>query len=67
MLLAPIVNSLVYSLLGIAIMVFSFWLIDRLTPGKLWHELLEKQNLAVAIVAGGAAVAIGLIIASAIH
>lgn len=63
----PLVNSAVYAFLGIAIMAVSFFIIDRLTPGRLWQELLEKQNTALAIVAAGVAIAIGLIVASAIH
>jgi uncharacterized membrane protein YjfL (UPF0719 family) len=65
--LDPVVNSIVYALLGITILVLAFWVIDRLTPGELWKELLERQNSAVAIVAAGLAIAVGLIIASAIH
>lgn len=67
MALDPVVNSIVYALLGITILVLAFWVIDRLTPGELWKELLERQNSAVAIVAAGLAIAVGLIIASAIH
>jgi len=63
----PLLNSLVYSFLGVFVLVLSFFLIDRLTPGNLWQELLEKQNTAVAIIGAGMAIAIGVIIASAIH
>jgi putative membrane protein len=65
--LEPLLNSVVYSFLGVAVLVVAFFLIDRLTPGDLWVELLEKQNRAVALVAAGVAIAVGLIIASAIH
>ena len=65
--LSPILNSVVYALLGVVVLCASFWVIDRLTPGSLWQELLEKQNRALAIVAAGMAIAIGMIIASAIH
>jgi putative membrane protein len=63
----PLLNSVVYSLLGVVVLVASFFLIDRITPGNLWQELLEKQNRAVAILGAGMAIAIGMIIASAIH
>jgi putative membrane protein len=63
----PLLNSVVYSLLGVVVLVACFFLIDRLTPGNLWQELLEKQNTAVAITAAGVAIAVGMIIASAIH
>lgn len=62
-----IAGSAVYALLGILIMAVAFVVIDKLTPGDLWRELLDKQNTAIAIVAAGVAIAVGLIIASAIH
>lgn len=65
--LHPVISSIGYALLGIVILVVSFWIIDRLTPGDLWAELLERQNRAVATVAAGIAIAVGIIIASAIH
>ena len=63
-----IVNSVLYSFLGIAILVISFILIEWLTPRhNIRKEILEKQNIAVAILAGFFMLAIAIIIASAIH
>lgn len=63
-----IVNSVLYSFLGIAILVISFMLIEWLTPKhNIRKEILEKQNLAVAVLAGFFMLAIAIIIASAIH
>jgi putative membrane protein len=45
----------------------AFLVIDLLTPGKLWDELSAKQNSAVAIVIGCVAIALGIIVAAAIH
>ncbi len=59
--------SLAYSLLGIAVFIVTFILVDLLTPGKLWLEIIEKRNTAVAILAGACALAIALIVAAAIH
>jgi uncharacterized membrane protein YjfL (UPF0719 family) len=61
-----LVGTFVYSLLGVAFMVFTFWLIDRLTPGDLWKELIEHRNQAVATVAAGLFIAMAIIIAAAI-
>lgn len=63
-----IVNSLVFSGIGIVVLVIAFFAID--IPNKnyhLWHQIIEKQNLALAILMGAFAIAIALIIASAIH
>lgn len=67
MLLAPLVNSLVYSLLGVLIFCVGFWIIDRITPYNLWQELIEKKNTALAIVVGFVALGICIIVAAAIH
>jgi uncharacterized membrane protein YjfL (UPF0719 family) len=62
-----LINSIVYAIAGIVIFAIAFVLCDKLTPGELWRELIEKQNLAVAIVAGAIAIGICIIVAAAIH
>lgn len=63
-----IVNSILYSFLGIAILIIAFVLVEVLTPRhNLRREILEKQNLAVAVLAGFFMLAIAVIVASAIH
>ena len=56
-----------YSLLGILVFVVSFVLVDKLTPGDLWGEIIEKQNIAVSVLAGAVAIGISSIIAAAVH
>jgi len=62
-----LLNSVVYALLGVVIFVVVFFVVDLLTPYHLWQELVEKKNLALAVVLGCAALGICLIIAAAIH
>lgn len=59
-----LLGAVVYSALGMA--VFSAWfaIFDKLTPYDLWHEIIGKQNRALATVISGCAVAIGMIIAA---
>jgi putative membrane protein len=65
---SPLVNSIIYSFLGIAILFVAFLLIEILTPKhNIRKEILEKQNMAVAVLAGFFMLAIAIIIASAIH
>lgn len=59
--------SLAYSLMGIVVFIVTFVIVDLLTPGKLWQEIIEKQNRAVASMAGAVAIAIAIIVAAAIH
>ena len=61
-------NSVLYSFLGIGILVISFLLVEVLTPKhNLRKQILEEKNMAVAILAGFFMLSIAIIIASAIH
>jgi putative membrane protein len=59
--------SIVFSLIGIIILGLAFWVVERITPENLWKEILEKNNIALAIMAGAFMIAMGIIIGSAIH
>jgi uncharacterized membrane protein YjfL (UPF0719 family) len=61
------VGSALFALLGVAVFWICFVLVDKLTPYKLWDEIVEKQNIALAIVVGAMCIAIGLIVAAAVH
>ena len=61
-------NSVLYSFLGIGILVISFLLVEVLTPKhNLRKQILEEKNMAVTILAGFFMLSIAIIIASAIH
>ncbi|PSL26955.1 DUF350 domain-containing protein [Chitinophaga ginsengisoli] len=63
-----LINSILYSFIGIAILVIVFVLVEVLTPRhNLRKEIMEKQNMAVAVLAGFFMLAMAIIIASAIH
>jgi uncharacterized membrane protein YjfL (UPF0719 family) len=59
-----LVAAIVYSLLGLAVFTGGFFVFDRVTPYDLWHELIVKQNRALAQVLSGIAIALGLIVAA---
>jgi uncharacterized membrane protein YjfL (UPF0719 family) len=61
------VGSALFALLGVAVFWLCFLIIDKLTPYKLWSELVERKNVALAIVVGAMCIAIGLIVAAAVH
>ena len=64
---AVIFGSVLYALIGVLIFWIAFILVDKLTPYRLWDEIVEKKNLALAIVVGSMCIAIGLIVAAAVH
>ncbi len=65
--LPTVLATFVYALIGLAIFVVGFRLWDRLTPVDVWKEIAERQNMALAILAGSIAIALAIIIGSAIH
>lgn len=63
-----VINAVVFSGLGLVVFVLGFVLLDLITPKvSIWRELVEKQNIAVAIFLGSIVFSIATIIASAIH
>ncbi|MBX3102140.1 MAG: DUF350 domain-containing protein [Bacteroidetes bacterium] len=62
-----VLNALVFSGLGLLILVMAFLILELLTPEKLWHEVTEKQNVAVAVLIGMFLLSMAHIIASAIR
>ncbi len=58
--------ALVYALLGIVIFVLSFVILDKLTPGSLWKEIIDEHNTALAVMMGAISIGISIIIAAAI-
>ena len=59
--------ALLYSVIGMAILSVGFFVFDALTPGKLWEDIRDKQNMAVAVFAGFFALGLSIIVAAAIH
>lgn len=64
---AAFLGSMLYALIGVFIFWLCFIIIDKLTPYDLWGEIIEKKNLALAIVVGSMCIAIGLIVSAAVH
>lgn len=65
--LGALLNAAVYAVLGVFILILSFVVMDKLTPYDLWREIVEKQNTALAIMAGLMALGTAIIIAAAVH
>ena len=60
-------GTILYAVIGVIVLWLAFILIDKLTPYRLWDELVKERNVALAIVVGAMFIALGLIIAAAIH
>lgn len=63
-----VVSALLFSGIGLAVYILAFVLFDVLTPKvNIWKEIVEKQNVSVAILMGACMLGIAVIIGSAIH
>ncbi|MET0310499.1 MAG: DUF350 domain-containing protein [Burkholderiaceae bacterium] len=60
-------GSILYALIGVVIFWISFVVIDKVTPYKLWEEIVEKQNVALGVVVAAMSLGISIIVAAAIH
>lgn len=61
-----ILAVLVYSVMGIIIMVLAFVIIDWIHPRDIWGEIADKQNTAMAIMFGCMMVGIAIIVAASV-
>ena len=61
-----VLASLLYSVLGLVVLLVGFKLFDAITPFSLNKEIAEDQNVAAGVVVAGIMVALGIIVAAAI-
>jgi putative membrane protein len=66
-LLTNALAATLFAVLGIVIFIAAFVVVDRMTPGSLWKEIIEEHNTALAILSGAMAIALAIIIAAAVH
>ena len=62
-----LLNAIIYAVLGIAIFVIAFFIIDKATPYHLWKEIVEDKNVALAVLVGAMSIGMCIIIAAAVH
>ena len=64
---AAFLGSVLYAVIGVLMFWLAFVISDKITPYDLWHELIEKQNLALGLVVAAMSLGICVIVAAAIH
>jgi uncharacterized membrane protein YjfL (UPF0719 family) len=62
-----ILSTVIYSMLGLALFIFSLIVIEKITKFSITTKVVEEGNIAVSIVIGSIMIAMGLIISAAIH
>lgn len=63
---ATLISTLVYSVLGVIFFWITFMVFDKLTPFKMWEEIVTKKNQALGMVVAAMCIGIAIIIAAAI-
>ena len=63
----PLLATVIYSMLGILIFAFGFFLMNKLAPFSLRKEIEDDQNTALAVVMGSVILGLAIVIAAAIH
>ena len=63
----PVLNALVFAVLGVLVFVVALAIVAKLAPFHVWKEIVEERNVAAAILAGAVALCLCWIIASAMH
>jgi len=65
--LSMLLNSIVYSALGVVVFWLAFLVLDKMTRHNLWLEIVEGKNQPLATVIAAMCVGVAIIIAAAIH
>ena len=62
-----IILTVVFTILGLLCLGFSYWLINKYTVFSLHEEIIDKHNVALAILLGAVVIGVALIVSAAIH
>lgn len=65
-LFSNLMAAIIYSGVGVAILMAAFVVVDAVTPGSLWQQTVVDKNQASATLMGSLAIAIAIVIAAAI-
>jgi uncharacterized membrane protein YjfL (UPF0719 family) len=62
-----LVQTLAFTLVGLVLFAFAFWIIGKVTPFSVRKEIEEDHNTALAIVIGSVIIGVALIVSAAVH
>lgn len=63
----PIVDSIIYSIVGTVVLLLAFWLIEKILPFSMQKEIEVDQNVSLGIILAAFIIGLSLIISSAIR
>ena len=62
-----LLNAFAYAAVGLLLFLAAFAIFDRVAPFRLWKEIIEEKNVALAILVGLVGIGMAIIIAAAFH
>ena len=62
-----VADSVIYSVLGTAVLFGAFWLIEKALPFSIRKEIAEDQNVGLGVILGAFVIGISMIISAAIR
>jgi uncharacterized membrane protein YjfL (UPF0719 family) len=62
----PLVDSIVYSVVGTLVLGLSFYVIEKVLPFSMRKEIAEDHNVSLGIILGAFVIGLSIIIAAAI-
>jgi len=65
-LLGLVIESIVFSIVGLIVLLIGYKMFDAITPYHLDHQIAEDNNTAAGVAVAGVLIALGLIVAAAI-
>lgn len=65
--LKPIINSILFSFVGIMILLIGYLIVEKITPENTWKEIVDKNNVALAVIFAAFIIGLSMIISAAIH
>jgi putative membrane protein len=63
----PVMNALVFVILGTLVYLAALVVAAKLAPFDVWKQVIEERNVPAAIVAGAVALGLAWIVAATMH
>jgi putative membrane protein len=63
---ADIVSTIVFTTLGVGLMAVCWWILTKISPFPVLHEIEHDQNVALAVLIGSVFLSLAIIIAAVI-
>jgi uncharacterized membrane protein YjfL (UPF0719 family) len=65
--LGSLLNGIIYAIIGVVVFTAAVLILAHSLPGKLWEKALQENNMAAAVVLAALLLALGWIVAAAVH